>query len=193
SLPEAEFWRAAALARMRRWGEAEEIFGRLGEREGFRFAEEAALSRAGVLARLGDGERAIRVLQPLLDGPEPRSGIRARLLLAEVHLTRRDPSAAEKVLDEMPGDLPAVAEAQRRLQRARARLMAGAHEAAAAMFAALAGSPGTASQVAAAAELGQAEALRAAGRGSEAIAVLEQLAGRNPPPPDRILAPAFRA
>ncbi len=189
-LPEARFWQAQAQARLGNWGAAEAGFANLADVKGFRYGEEAAFSRAAMLAALGELDRAGRVVERYRQPTGTPTAERAILWLAEFQLMARNAAGAASLLDE--GEV-AKESAERRYLRARIALLAGELAQAEGLFAVLSGEGQQASPaLQLAARLGRVRALRRAGKGEEALPLLRQLISASPVPSDAVLDLAFQ-
>lgn len=192
-LPEAIFWKAQALAQLDRWREAEEGFASLAGVKDFKYAVEVAFSRAGMMAALGETERARRVLGPLVELPGRADAERATLWLAELRLADGEWAAAAEILARRGAGGAARETPSRQYLQARLALAAGDAKAAEAGFAALAGERSAAPLgLKQAARLGRARALRAQGQEGEALAALRQLISATPTPAAEVLDAAFQ-
>jgi len=191
AVPEAKFWRAQALARLERWREAEALLASLAGVKDFRYAAEAAFSRAGLLAAMGDTARAGGILTPLCQSPGAGVAVRATLWLADLRLAENQPKAAAALLDQVaakPGSM-----AERDYLKARIAMRSGDFPAADALFALLSGEHSAAPlRLQQAARLGRARSLQAQGKPTEALAVLRQLTSMTPQPPAGVLDVAFQ-
>ena len=190
---EAVFWKAQALAQLDRWREAEESLASLAGLKDFKYAVEVIFARAGMMAALGERERARRVLSPLLEGAGGAAAERATLWLAELRLAEGEWAAAGEILQRRGGAGEARETPSRAYLKARIALAGGAAKAAEEGFAALAAErSGAPLRLQQAARWGRARALRAQGQEGEALAALRQLISAAPPPPAEVLDGAFQ-
>jgi hypothetical protein len=190
ALPEGKFWQAQTLARLNRWQEAEALFAQLAPLKDFRYAVETAFSRAGLLAALGDPDRATEALQPLRQDPASPQALKAGLWLAELRLASGQLAEAEALLKESA--LPAAAvEPERPYLMARLSLAKGEAAAAATAFEGLAANAAAPARLQQLAKLGRARALRQEGKNEEALPMLRQLLSAPQVPPAEILDAAF--
>ncbi|MDB6071119.1 MAG: hypothetical protein JWL81_2290, partial [Verrucomicrobiales bacterium] len=195
-LPEARFWRAQALARMNRWQDAELLFASLSTLTDFKLATETVFSRAGMLAALGEPDRASRLLVPLRSPAGTPTAQRAGLWLAELRLSAGSPAEAEALLDEIAPPSAGKRPPEQQYLKARIALATpGADRAQTAdgLFAVLAaGGPEVPVRLQQAARLGRVRALRAQAKTDEAIPILRQILSGNPTPTPEILDAAFQ-
>ena len=188
-LPEAAFWRGAALAQLQRYAEAEQELAALPAE--LRFATEAAFSRASALHALGQTDAALALLRPLAGSKDADTALRAALWSAEIMLAAARPAA--EILPLLPAQVAGRYAPQFRYLSARLGL-AGDAKSAAAQFAGLSeGGRGIPPALTHAAALGRARALQQLGQKAEALGVLEKLIGQTPPPPSPVLLAAFDA
>ena len=194
ALPEGKFWRALAMALASRWGESEALLDELGNVKDFKYAEETALSHAGMLAALGDRQRASQLVLPFMQPPDRASAPRARLWLADLYLssgqlTEAAALAAEAAAQSSPGT-PAP---EWQYLLGRIALAKGDAALADKLFTGLAADEAKASsRLQTAARLGRARALRAAGNIPEALLLLRQLVSATPLPAADLLDVAFQ-
>jgi TolA-binding protein len=189
-LPEAGFWRGAAMAQLQRYAEAEQEFAALPPDS--KYATEAAFSRASVLRALGQTENALALLRPLAASKEMDTAQRAALWSAEIMLAAARPASEISAL--LPEQVTGRYAAQFRYLRARLALAGGSAKTAAEEFAALSeGGRGIPPLLAHAAALGRARALQLLGQKAEALGVIEKLIGMTPTPPGEVLLTAFDA
>ena len=190
ALPEGRFWLAQGLAMTGRWREAEAVFAALAGVKNFRFATEAAFSRSGMLAALGDPEQAALVLAPLRSPAGTETAERADLWSAELQLMASRPVQAAALLDEAGAG---KVSAERQYLRARIAMATGDYPKADGLFAVLTGDgTGAPSRLQQAGRLGRVRALRMAGKNEEAVPLLRQLMAAVPLPPDELLDLAFQ-
>lgn len=191
TLPEARFWHAQAQGRLGEWRGAEADFQAVSKVPDFRYAEEAVFCRAGMLAALGDPERALRILAPLI-GKGGQPAFRAELWSTELLLSiGKFQEASETVnsISSPPGDLAASVN----YLRGRVALGQGDGKAAEKILAQVTGSASNIPpRLRQAAMLGRVQALWLAGRNPETVSLLKQLLTLTPPPVTQVLAPAFR-
>jgi len=189
-LPEAAFWRGAALALLQRYAEAEQEFAALPADS--KYVTEAAFSRASVLRALGQTDNALALLRPLAAAKETETAQRAALWSAEIMLAAARPASEISAL--LPEQVPGRYAPQFRYLQARIALAGGHAKTAAEAFAALSGGGrGIPPSLAHAAALGRARALQQLGQKAEALAVIENLIGQTPTPPQAVLLAAFDA
>lgn len=189
-LPDASFWRGAALAQLQRYAEAEKELASVPADH--RFATDAAFSRASVLIALGQSDQALALLRPLAGSKEADTAQRAALWSAEVMLSSARPPSEITAL--LPAQFAPRYGPQFRYLRARLALAGGDAQGAAEQFAGLSeGGKGIPPALAHAAALGRSRALHQLGQKAEALGVLEKLIGLTPPPPQNILLAAFDA
>lgn len=189
-LPEAEFWRGAALAQLQRYAEAEQEFAALPPDS--KYSTEAAFSRASVLRALGQTDNALALLRPMASSKDADTAARAALWSAEIMLAAARPVSEIEAL--LPQQVTGRYAPQLRYLRARLALAGGSARAAAEEFAALSeGGRGVSPPLTHAAALGRARALQQLGQKAEALAVIEKLIGLTPTPPQAVLLAAFDA
>jgi hypothetical protein len=191
-LPEGKFWRAQALARLNRWGEAEALFETLAGLKEFKYAGEAAFSHAGLLAALGESGAAAAILINLQQPPGTETALRATVWLAELNLADGKPDVAAGMLKLIDPE-PARKSPELIYLKARIALASGDAAAADVLLAGLTADTSRAPLgLQQAARLGRARALRAQGKISEALPVLRQLVSSTPAPPGEVLDAAFQ-
>ncbi len=190
ALPEGKFWQAQALARLNRWREAEALLEPLGRLPDFRYAVETAFSRAGLLAALGDAERAGKVLQPLLQAPQQATADKARLWLAELRLSAGEPAESAALLEAKAGTA-APSPPERDYLLGRIALAMGDPVTADALFAGLTKARAATPGLQQAARLGRTRALRMQGKQEEALSLLRAMLPVSPLPPPEILDATF--
>jgi len=187
---DAGYWRGAALAKLRRFTEAEKELASLAADS--RYAIEAAMTRASALAALGQTTPALELLRSLTTSKDAEISLRAKVWSAELMLAARRPAA--DIAAMLPSQVQGRYAPQVRYLRARLALSAGNATEAAAQFAALAdGGRGISPSLVHAAALGRALALHASGKQPEALGALEKLIGLSPPPSQPVLLAAFDA
>ena len=152
----AKFWRAQALAELKRRADALPLYEQVSADEGSSLHRAATFGAAEMLRALGKQQEALKRLNPLLQDPEWK--IQAQLRSAELHIDNGDVANARRLLAEMRP--VAVADRrQRRLLRARLELITHRPERAIGIFQALLKKPeGTPHATLIAALCGMAEA-----------------------------------
>jgi len=189
--PGLKFWRAQALARLNRWGEAEGLLATLSPLRDFPYAGEVAFSRAGLLAALGDPAGAAAILRPLRQPAGTENATRATLWLADLSLAAGQSTEAAALLAELEAAAPATPE--RLYLKARIAMATGDLPGAESLFTLLSGNRSQAPLLLQqAARLGRARALRGQEKITEALTVLRQLVMAAPVPSGAILDAAFQ-
>ena len=189
-LPDAGFWRGAALAQLQRYADAEKELAALPA--GSKAGADAILTRVSVLHALGQTGAALALLKPLTASSDPDILARAALWSAEIMLAAARPAADITAL--LPATVPGKYATQFRYIRARLAFAAQDPKTAAAEFEALSeGGKGIPPALMHAAALGRARALQQLGQKAEALGVVEKLIGLTPVPPQPVLLRAFEA
>src|ERR1700751_303328 len=132
--PLAKFWRAQALAGLKRWADALPLYEELAANEASSFRRAATFGAAEMLRALGKREDALSKLNLLFHNRE--WAIRAQLRAAELYIQTGDAHHAQRLLEEMKPS--SVAERrERRLLRGRLELLLQRPERAIGVFQAL--------------------------------------------------------
>lgn len=191
ALPEARFWHAQAQGRLGEWRGAESDFLALSKVPDFRYAVETVFCRAGMLAALGDPEKALRMLAPLLK-ESGETAFRAGLWSTELLLSIGKLQEASETVNSISPPSGGSAAPVNYL-RGGVALRQGDGKAAERFFAQVpAGDSQIAPRLRQAAMLGRVQALWLSGRNPEAVSLLKQLLSLTPPAVTGVLAPAFR-
>jgi predicted negative regulator of RcsB-dependent stress response len=115
-----KFWRAQALADLRRWNEALPLYEAIAADERSPLRKDAIFGAAEMLRALGRPDQALQKLAVIL--PEKEWSSRARLRSAELLLDKSDTDNARRLLDEMNPTVGAERK-ERRFLRARLELI----------------------------------------------------------------------
>ena len=121
-LPAAKFWRAQALADVRRWAEALPVYEQLAAENGLSFHADAAFGAAEMLRALGHQDQALEKLAALFR--DQKWGIQARLRAAELFIDKGNVIEARRLLDETRPK-STTQRKERHLLRARLELISG--------------------------------------------------------------------
>ena len=119
--PGAGYWRAVALMRAGRSGEAEKILAAITKQPEHPHWPEATLTRTSLLLRFGAPEEAIEILTPLVESGRQPAATRARMRAAEIRLSQGKWDEVKKLLDGFETAGPPEAQ----LDYLRARLSLG--------------------------------------------------------------------
>jgi outer membrane protein assembly factor BamD (BamD/ComL family) len=115
-----KFWRAQALASLRRWTEALPLYEESARTDNSPFRESAIFGAAEMLRALERRDEALQKLFILF--PDKQWGTQARLRSAELYIDKSDAVNARRVLDEMQPKSTAERK-ERRLLRGRLELI----------------------------------------------------------------------
>ncbi len=115
-----KFWRAQALASLRRWTEALPLYEESARADNSPFRESAIFGAAEMLRALERRDEALQKLFILF--PDGQWGAQARLRSAELYIDKSDAVNARRVLDEMQSKSTAERK-ERRLLRGRLELI----------------------------------------------------------------------
>ncbi len=115
-----KFWRAQALASLRRWTEALPLYEESARADNSPFRESAIFGAAEMLRALERRDEALQKLFILF--PDKQWGAQARLRSAELYIDKTDAVNARRLLDEMQSKSTAERK-ERRLLRGRLELI----------------------------------------------------------------------